>query len=198
MVMDLKHKILAGLALALLAALGVVGSSWLSAHDAGIQLAAQLKADGEALKKLGEHEQILKAEAESRIAQIQADAARQKTPAQIAQWIPQQLPGLPQPIQITIPKQEPGQPLPPAEARIPQEDLQALKALISECQVCKVEREQAQGQLADEQQKNKLLAGERDAAVKAAKGGGFWQRAKKAAKWLGIGIVVGIVASKRL
>ncbi len=55
-------------------------------------------------------------------------------------------------------------------------------------------REALQKDLDDEYVKQEALSKERDAAVRTARGGSIWTRTKQAAKWVGIGIVIGIVA----
>jgi hypothetical protein len=50
--------------------------------------------------------------------------------------------------------------------------------------------------LSDEHDKVAALTHERDAAVKAAKGGGFWTRTRRAAKWFLIGAGAGLALSR--
>ena len=52
-----------------------------------------------------------------------------------------------------------------------------------------------QQDLQDERAKVSALAIERDAAVKAARGGGFWSRLRNGAKWFVIGGALGALAA---
>ena len=82
----------------------------------------------------------------------------------------------------------------PAIARIPQEDLKPLFDYLEDCRSCKLQLDSARADLTDEHTKIEALTRERDAALRAARGGGFWARAKHAAKWFAIGAVVGAAA----
>jgi hypothetical protein len=188
-----SHKLLALLAGVLLLTLAIVASSWLRAHDAWVHLQQKLEDDRAWLVKLDQHEKTVKAEADAQVAAIQKSAAQQQTPQQIVRWLPAQIPA-PAPIKIEVPQATPSQPAPPAIATVPQEDLAPLRDLIAKCQSCEVELPSLQAQLADERQKNNLLTGERDAALKAARGGGFFTRLKRAARWFAIGAAVGAAA----
>lgn len=66
---------------------------------------------------------------------------------------------------------------------------------VQDCRACKVQLDAARADLSDEKSKSGALARERDAAVKAVKGGGFWTRLKRNAKWLAIGAVIGAAAA---
>jgi hypothetical protein len=80
---------------------------------------------------------------------------------------------------------------------IPPEDLKTLYDFSADCAACRAERDTIKAGLADERVKSLALTRERDAAMKAAKGGGFWRRTGQAAKWIGIGIAVGYLAHHR-
>lgn len=79
-------------------------------------------------------------------------------------------------------------------AVIPAEDLKPLFDFVQDCKACRAQLATREADLADEQAKNEALARERDAAVRAAKGGGFWRRVRHAAKWFAIGAVAGAAA----
>jgi len=81
---------------------------------------------------------------------------------------------------------------PPALFTIPQQDLKPLYDYLQDCRACQAQLTVARADLADEKTKSQALARERDAAVRAAKGGGFWARAKRAAKWFAIGAGAGV------
>jgi hypothetical protein len=81
-----------------------------------------------------------------------------------------------------------------AGAVIPAPDVQPLLNFTAGCAICSLK-------LANDEQQIKQLTTERDLAVKTAKGGSFWQRTRKAAKYVaigvGVGIVVGMAATKK-
>lgn len=74
-----------------------------------------------------------------------------------------------------------------AGAVIPLADLKPLYDTLAGCQECTLT-------LASANQRIGELTKERDAAVKAAKGGSFWGKLKRNAEWFVGGMVVGIVA----
>lgn len=195
-------------ALVALVVLGTVGGSWLGAREEGIRMKATLDAQQQVIASSAKQvKDIQDAEAErdkvtaANVAALQASAARQTTPAEIAAWLPKQI-QTPQPITFTIPAATPQNPTPAAIASVPQADLPALRDEVTQCQVCAQKLADAQGDLSSERDKE-VLAGEqlsamtkeRDAAVTAAKGGGFWKRLGRAAKWTVIGIAVGAAAT---
>jgi hypothetical protein len=80
------------------------------------------------------------------------------------------------------------------DVRVPAADLKPLFDYVQDCRACQAKLASAQQDLRDEQAKSAALTTERDSAVKAAKGGGFWRRSVRAAKWLAVGFAVGYVA----
>jgi len=88
---------------------------------------------------------------------------------------------------------QPGQPAAP-DVRVPAADLKPLFDFVQDCRACQAKLTAAQQDAQDEHAKSDALTKERDAAVKAAKGGGVWTRTVRAAKWLAIGFAVGYVA----
>jgi hypothetical protein len=94
----------------------------------------------------------------------------------------------------TLPQQLPD--APPVE--MPQADLKPLFDFVQDCRACKARLAAAQASLKDEQSRSATLTQERDAAVKAARGGSFWARLKHAATWFAIGVAAGAVATHRL
>jgi hypothetical protein len=207
--LTLRHKLEIAGALLALVAIASVGGSWLGAREEGIRLKATLDAQGQVIASAQKQaKDIQAAEAErdketaATVAAFQQAAAKQVTPEQIAAWIPKQL-STPQPITFTIPPATPQNPTPNATASIPAADLPALRDQITACQTCSVKLSTAQADLSSRDQRLTLagqqlsaLTKERDAAVTAAKGGGKWQRIKRAAKWFGIGAALGYAASK--
>ncbi len=84
----------------------------------------------------------------------------------------------------------------PATLRIPQQDLKLLYDALEDCRACQASLAAAQSDLADERTQLTATAAERDAALKSAKGGSFWTRLKRSAKWFAIGAALGAIATR--
>jgi len=200
---------LAGILLSIVAFRG-----WLEARDDRVRMEATLASQGTLIAAAQKREQDRAQELADTLKQI-ADLKRSvQTPQQVVREIPQFLPPLPQPIEALPPKQDstsagsggtgagaaagagtsakPGEPL-AEDVRVPAADLKPLFDFVQDCRACQAKLTAAQQDVKDEQAKNSALTTERDAAVKAAKGGGFWQRTARAAKWLAVGFAVGYV-----
>ncbi len=190
-----------------LASNGLLVRSWLEARDARVQLQAELAAQKtiidqaqQQINAVVQQQRDRDAALQQQLQGMQAAVAQIKTAADIARWIPTQLP-TPQPINIHIPPATPQNPTPDAVAVIPQADLPAIRDAIEGCKECKVKLATAQQDLVSKDQQLKLAGvqlsatqRQRDVAVAAAKGGGFWVRVKRGAKWFAIGAGVGAVA----
>jgi hypothetical protein len=126
-----------------------------------------------------------------------------RTPEQIVRELPLDLP-LPVPIQlppaVTGEAARTGagasgagtaQPM----ASLPVADLKPLYDFVQDCKSCQAERDTVRRDLTDEQAKSAALTHQRDAALKLAHGGSFWQRTGRAAKWFGLGVLAGAVAA---
>jgi len=87
---------------------------------------------------------------------------------------------------------KPGE-VPSPDLRVPSADLKPLFDFVQDCRACQARLSAAPQDLADERTKSAALTAERDAAVKAARGGGFWKRTTRAAKWCALGFAVGYV-----
>jgi len=81
-------------------------------------------------------------------------------------------------------------------AQLPVEDLKPLFDFVQDCKACQAELAGTRGNLADERAKTAALTRERDAALRLARGGGFWRRAARAARWFALGAAAGAVAAK--
>jgi hypothetical protein len=193
------ERLLAG-ALAIAAAM--LWFSWRAAQKNSLDLKATLVEKNEVL--MATQDALAKAQAD--IAETERQAAeieaKTKTPAEILKSLPAYLP-LPKPLDQTYfcqdaasgacsppHSEEPDAPqLPAPETRIdiPQEDLKPLFDFSVQCQACEnVVAKQKEALRLFAQEVDDLKA-ERDAAVKAAKGGGFWRRLKSNAHWFAIG-----------
>jgi hypothetical protein len=82
-----------------------------------------------------------------------------------------------------------------AMLHIPGADLKPLYDQLEDCRACQASLSAAQSDLADERTKLAATAAERDAALQSAKGGAFWPRLKRNAKWFALGAAVGAIAT---
>ncbi len=196
----LNHRwiTVAAAALVLGAALGaaMLGRAWLDARDARARLEATVSAQKTILDQAAAREAARADELRQTLAEIAALKRSVQTPQQVAREIGKILPPLPQPIEIRLPEPAPhappGEPPPPAIATIPQSDLKPIFDAIEDCRACSAQLDAARADLRDEHDKIAALTTQRDAAVQAAKGGGFWKRVKRGAKWFAIGVGVGV------
>jgi hypothetical protein len=192
-----RHHII--LYICLFAAIAAGASIWherivdLERAKAEISAQAQLASQfADQQKQSADREKQRDAAAAEQLATMQAAVAKLKTPQQIAAWIPQQ-PGFGS-LQLQAPAPTPANPSPEATASVPEAQLPELEQTIEKCGECSVKLSNAQQDLADRQEQLRLageqlsaVSRERDAALKAAKGGGFFTRAKRDLKWAAIG-----------
>jgi hypothetical protein len=190
----LPKMLFLGLTAAVVIILGV--HSWLASRDAIAQLAATVAAEKQVLDRAANNEQQRNTALAKALAGISLAKRHVQTPAEAIAQIPQVLPPLPEPISFTLPAPTSTQPAPPAEASIPSADLKPLYDYMQDCRACSAKLAAADGDLADERAKVAALTTERDAATDAAKGGGFWLRVKRGAKWLAVGAALGALAAE--
>ncbi len=206
MTLDLKHKVLIGILLAFLVGGALAFRSWLVEHDLRLHAEEQSKAQQTIVAQNQQANQALQAliqqvrddNAKSSAALAQA-VANLKTPNDQLAWVISQLkmqPGQP-PITINVPKN----PEQPATINVPQRRIPEVTEAVQGCQQCKLDLNARTQELSfSQQQKQKLdgslkaMTAERDTWKAAAKGGSFWQRTKRSAKWLAIGAGAGAVA----
>lgn len=187
--------------------IALLASSWLSARDASVRADAQQKAHAETdLQRAEEiktlHVQIeqIKADEAKRIEDLRTTFAKPQTPQELAPLIAQ-LMNLRQPINFVTPPATPENPHPVPVAQVSTEDAPQVKAYVQTCEECKIKLPAAAAQLTASELEKQILANqlvertqERDTWKTAARGGSFWQRLKRNAKWLAIGAVAGAVA----
>lgn len=125
------------------------------------------------------------ADLQTKLEAIKHDQATVKTSEQVVSKLPAYIP-LPSPIKY-IPSIS-GDKTPPT-ITIPPQDIQPLFTFATDCAACKLKLQADQAQIAQ-------LTAERDAALKAARGGGFWRRTGTAIKYIAIGIGVGATVAK--
>ena len=205
--MDWKHKLLLGLLAAGLAG-GVLGfRTWLSEHDARLQAEERGKAAAAVQEQAQSQIAALAKEMADRDAQYRSQLqtldtkfSRAVTPDQLAQLV-SQIMGLKAPIQLVTPGASDGNAHPAPIAQVPQIDFPQAKAYVEQCEECKAERAKLQADAADRATQAKLAQQQIDSLKKengdlqtALKGGGWWLRTKRAAKWLAIGGLAGGMA----
>lgn len=93
------------------------------------------------------------------------------------------------------PQQRPLSNPPGPNAVIPSADLRPLYDFALDCQACQAKLGASLADLADERTKTAALTKQRDAAIRAAKGGGALRRIARTAKWFLIGAAAGAVAA---
>ncbi|HXZ14199.1 MAG TPA: hypothetical protein VEG64_17565 [Candidatus Sulfotelmatobacter sp.] len=79
-------------------------------------------------------------------------------------------------------------------AQIPASDLKPLYDYIQDCRACQAQLTSAKQNAADDAAKLAALTRERDAAIQAAKGGSFWMRLRRNARWFLVGATAGAAA----
>ena len=198
--MTLRAKIEALAAICILIAGALIVRSYLDARADQLRLQATIAAQQGIIASAQRQMQSLDAAAKQRdaqtlatIAAMQQAVARVQTPQQIASWIPPQLPTA-APLAVNIPSATAAHPAPDAIAKIPQQDLPAIRDMIESCKECSVKLNAAQQDLASKDQQLRLAGEqlsatqrERDAALTAAKGGNLWRRIRRNALWFLIG-----------
>lgn len=206
------------LSLALLLA-ALASHAWLAAHDDQLRLQATLAAQKQLLDAADARERDRTATLNTTLAQIDALKRAAQTPAQIISDLPKYL-ALPQPITLApsaatnpasaeasgaAPQQgtgasgkpgatnsQPSGNLPDAPvAQIPAADLKPLYDFVQDCRACQAQLATAKLNAADDATKIAALTRERNAAVTAAKGGGFWLRLRRNTLWFVIGAGAG-------
>lgn len=210
MKLDWKHwAFLIAASLGLIIAILAV-SSWFSARIAQEHLTATIDAQKSVIQQAQtDREQHAKEDAARDLQtaatlqswQLAVQAVR--TPQQITGWSQSQLEDAIRGIQFSVPAPTAADPHPAAAVTIPEASLPGLRDTIEKCRECSLKLDTAQKDLDSRAAQMKLadtqiqaLKTERDAAVTAAKGGSFWQRFKRSAKWLAIGAAAGAVAAK--
>jgi hypothetical protein len=192
--------------------------SWQADRRDRAQLAAQLAAAQQTIAQATASQRDRDAALNQTLAQIATQKQAASTPDQILKDLPTAL-SLPAPItlQSALPPSEaakagpaaPGQssqlpsnPTPkqgqpqPADAILPAADLKPLYDFALDCKACQAKLAASQSDLTDEKTKTAALTKERDAAVKAAKGGSALLRVARAAKWFALGAAAGAIAAK--
>lgn len=189
--------------------------SWLDAREDRMQMAATIASQNSVIAAAEKREQDRAQQLADTLKQIADLKNSVQTPQQVIRQMPQFLPPLPQPLEILAPASQavsaaqPAQPPQKGTAtgsaagaaktgeaatpdvRVPSADLKPLFDFVQDCRACQAKLAAAQQDAQDEHTKNDALTKERDAAVKAAKGGGVWTRTVRIVKWVAVGFAVG-------
>jgi len=83
---------------------------------------------------------------------------------------------------------------PTAVAEIPAADLKPLYDYVQDCRACQARLAAATQNASDDETQIAALTRQRDAAITASKGGGFWLRFRRSALWLAVGAGLGYAA----
>lgn len=173
----------------------LAGRAWLNAHDEAIHLAATIEAQSRVLAQADQRQRQRDASLAATLAQVNTAKRRVNSPAKAAAELPQALPPLPQPIVVELPTPTPELPEPPAVATVPQADLKPIYDYLQDCRACQVSLATTRENLTDERAKLAAVTTERDAAVRAARGGSFWSRLRGNVKWFMIGAAAATLAA---
>ena len=181
-----------------LIAVVLLAFAWRSARSDTAQLNSTLASQNTVIQQAQEREQQRDAQLSTALAAIAAQKNAVQTPKQAAQAIPSVLPQLPLPISIQLPNlstAKPGDTPPPATITMPQADLKPLYDDLQDCRAGADQLDTTKKDLTDEQARTAALTGERDAALTASRGGTFWVRLRRGAKWFAIGAAAGAAAA---
>ena len=172
--------------------------AWRSARHDSAQLAATIAAQSTAIQQVGDREKQRDAQLAAALGAIHAQKRSVQSPQQAARELPSVLPPLPLPVSIREPVLSPLTPLasaPLASISVPQPDLVPLYNDLQDCRSTALESDAVKKDLADEKIRSESLVRERDSAIAAARGGTFWLRLKRTAKWFAIGVAAGAAAT---
>jgi hypothetical protein len=203
----------------------IIISAWEADRRDRAQLAGQLAAAQKTISQAAASQHDRDILLNQTLAQIAAEKQAAVTPAQILKALPNIIP-LPVPIAPqshpappaqgtpgepaatstgSADKSAPSVPLPgnptpkPAQLSdtiLPAADLKPLYDFALDCKACQARLQAAQSDFQDEKAKTLALTSERDAAVRAAKGGSALRRIARAAKWFLLGAAAGAIAAK--
>ena len=185
---------LAGGALGLVVILLVLGSLREARQDAA-KLKATVATQGQVVTAASKREETRDTQLATTVATLEKAKKAVQTPTQAISALPGVIP-LPLPITLNAvpPGLKPGDPGGLPSATIPAADLKPLYDFGVACKEATAALSVCQADRTDDATKLAAVTKERDAAIEAAKGGSKWQRVKRSAKYLGIGIGLGAAA----
>lgn len=194
-------------------ATGLAVWSYVSGQLAMTELNATRKAHEQMYKALDARDAARQKQLDGELAEIERLKREVTKPREIVRQIPQYVPlpeaplyippsvqpNLAQPDLAAQQESPPGSTPPVAELPlrgatvlpegmfVPAKDLPALWSYIQDCRACDAKLRSAEAGLRIEKERRVLIEQERDVAIKAAKGGGFWKRLRSGLKWFGAG-----------
>jgi hypothetical protein len=178
--------------------LGVVAArSWKASRRTAADMRVIFRAQAPALEQATRDELQRDRALTKNLAAISRAKRAAKKPADIAKRLPAAFPPLPHPLVVKLPPHAsvPDAPEAPAIITVPQSDFKPLFDRLEDCRACQQRLATAQQDLQDERAKVSALTIERDASLKAARGGRFWSRLRSEAKWFAIGGAMGALAA---
>jgi hypothetical protein len=175
----------------------MMAHSWRVSRQAAADMRVVFRAQAPVLEEATKRESQRDRALSKKLAMISRAERSAKEPADIAQRLPAAFPPLPEPLVVSLPSHPSVADAPevPAIITVPQADLKPLFDRLEDCRACQQQLATVQQDLQDERAKVSALTIERDASLKAARGGGFWSRLRSGAKWFAIGIAVGALAA---
>jgi hypothetical protein len=194
-------RALAGFAaLAAVALAIIVAQSRQASRRAANDIRAVFTAQAPVLEQAQKRERQRDAALLKNLAQIAKEKRAAKKPADIARRLPAAFPPLPLPLSVSTPPLSPEVKAEPAAQAptiitVPQADLKPLFDQLQNCRACQEQVSATQQNLSDERVKVSALTVERNAALNAARGGGFWSRFRTAVKWFAVGGALGALAA---
>jgi hypothetical protein len=165
------------------------------ARHAASQMSAVFTAEAPVIRQAGQHERQRARVLSTVLAKISQTKRAAKTPAQISARLASALPPLPHPVVVALPPSSHDAPAPPALITVPQDDLKPLFDRLQDCRACQEQLHAAQQDVRDQRAQLAALTAERNAAINAARGGGFWSRFRSNVKWFAIGGALGALAA---
>jgi len=169
---------------------------WRDLQQQRSQLQAELKAAQSQVAQTEARQQTRDRALQSILSNMEKQKAQITTPSEALAALPDVLP-LPKPFTLDPVLAGKGSSLPGSPTvHLPAEDLKPLYDFASQCRECQARLTVTQADLKDEQSKTQLLTKERNAALRAARGGSVLQRVLRATKWIAIGAAAGAVAVK--
>jgi len=173
----------------------IVAYSWNASRRAASEMRVVFRAQAPLLDQAEKREQQRHIVLRKDLAGISKAERAVKTPAEIAKRLPTAFPPLPRPVWASLAPRASDAPEAPAIITVPQEDLKPLFDRLEDCRACQEQLATAQQDLSDERAKVSALTMERDAALKATRGGGFWDRFGAGVKWFAVGAAMGAIAA---
>jgi len=179
-----------------ISALAIVGLwSRLASHRTDVQLRGVIATQTPLLDEASVREHKRDLALDKKLKSIARAKQQIKTPAEALAQIPEFLPPLPEKLTVQLTAPAANDSPPPAAVTVPQQDLKPLEEYLNDCLACQAQLAAAQADLEDERSKVAALTRERDAALKAARGQGFWHGIRTRAKWFLIGGALGALAA---